>query len=232
METFFSMDGLLFLFRWLHFFFGIIWIGLLYYLNFIHGSFMAEADASLKPVIATKLLPKVLWWFRWGAMWTFVTGWLYLAVRGHMIGLEAFASGWGIFVLTGAILGSLMWFNVWFVIWPAQQVVITSAEGVLAGKPALADAPGAAARALTASRTNVVFSVPMLLCMGSASHVALSVNPDTSKIPLVGLLTVIFGALEWNAVAGKVGPLATVRNAIHIAFVLGISVSLAIHLLA
>lgn len=226
------MDGVLFLFRWMHFFFGIIWIGLLYYLNFIHGSFMAEADASVKPVIVTKLLPKILWWFRWGAMWTFATGWLYLGMRGHMVGAAAFSSSWGIFILTGAILGSLMWANVWFIIWPNQKIVIASAQGTLAGKPALPEAAGAAARGLVASRTNVVFSVAMLLCMGSASHVAMTVNPETSKLPLIALLTVMIGGLELNAIKGKVGPLATVKGVIHIGFVFGIAVALAISFLA
>src|SRR4051812_26351777 len=113
----FSMDGLLFVLRWLHFFFGITWIGLLYYFNFVQGAFFAETDATTKSGAIQKLVPRALWWFRWGAMWTVVTGLLILSIRGHLGGMGVFASSWGVAILTGMTLGLCMWYNVWFVIW-------------------------------------------------------------------------------------------------------------------
>src|SRR4051812_44767834 len=166
----FSVDGLLFVLRWLHFFFGITWIGLLYYFNFTQGAFFAETDAATKSNAIQKLVPRALWWFRWGAMFTFVTGLLYLLMRGHQLGWEAYSSAWGISILTGAALGTLMWANVWFIIWPAQKVVIQSATQAATGKAAIPEAAGRGARALVASRTNTLFSIPMLFFMGAASH--------------------------------------------------------------
>jgi uncharacterized membrane protein len=86
--TLFSMDGLYFLLRWFHIFFGIVWIGILYYFNYVQGAFMAETDAPTKSQVTQKLLPRALWWFRWGAMGTFLVGLLILALRGHENGWE------------------------------------------------------------------------------------------------------------------------------------------------
>src|SRR6476469_1701793 len=107
-----SENGLLFLLRWLHFFFGIIWIGLLYYFNFVQGAFFAETDAATKSGAIQKLVPRALWWFRWGAMWTMATGVTILAIRGHMNGGGIFATSWGVSILTGAAFGLTMWYNV------------------------------------------------------------------------------------------------------------------------
>ena len=209
-----------FLFRWLHFFFGIIWIGMLYYFNYVHGSFMAEAEAGIKPGVQTKLLPRALLWFRWGAMWTLVTGLVILGFKGHRDGAAAFATSWGILILLGAALGILMWFNVWFVIWPNQKVVIASFEQIAKGGQALPEAAGAAARALTASRTNTMFSIPMLFFMGAASHLPITINPDASMSILSGALAVILLALEANALKGKPGPMTTIKGVIVSGFVL------------
>ena len=124
----FSSEGLVFFFRWLHFFFGITWIGLLYYFNFVQGGFFASTDATTKKNVIKGLVPSALWWFRWGAMGTFITGLCILSLRGHESGMAVFSTSWGIAILTGAFLGFWMWFNVWFVIWPAQQVVIAAAN--------------------------------------------------------------------------------------------------------
>src|SRR3954468_5201477 len=106
-----NMNGLMFLLRWLHFFFGIVWIGHLYYFNFTQGPFFAETDASTKSNAIQKLVPRALWWFRWGAMWTFVTGLCYLMTFAHASGHAIFATSWGVAILTGAALGTLMWAN-------------------------------------------------------------------------------------------------------------------------
>jgi uncharacterized membrane protein len=128
----FSGEGWLFLLRWLHFLAGITWIGLLYYFNFVQTPFFASAEAPVRVgMLAGGLVARALWWFRWGAMITFLTGWLIILHKIGQLGLAGFFNtsyGWAIFF--GGMLGSLMWFNVWFIIWPAQQVVMASAAQV------------------------------------------------------------------------------------------------------
>lgn len=202
------------LLRWLHFFFGILWIGHLYYFNFTQGPFMAETDAATKSGVTQKLLPRALWWFRWGAMFTFVTGWLYLGHRWGQLGSSFLQTSYGLAILTGAILGSLMWFNVWFVIWPKQQVVISNAETVAKGGQPNPAAASSAAGALLASRTNTLFSMPMLFFMGAASHLTMNVDPSRMTTYFIAL-TLILGLLELNALKGKTGPMTTVKGVIH-----------------
>ncbi|MFN7684640.1 MAG: urate hydroxylase PuuD [Oligoflexia bacterium] len=216
----FSQQGVLMLLRWLHFFFGIVWIGHLYYFNFTQGPFMNETDPATKSGVTQKLLPRALWWFRWGAMFTFLSGWAYLGIRGHELGGAFLQTSYGITILMGAILGSLMWFNVWFIIWPNQQVVIANAEAVAKGGQANPAAAGSAARALCASRTNVLFSMPMLFFMGTASHLNILVGEESSVGALFGVFTLLIGALEFNAVKGKPGPMATVKGVIHMGILL------------
>lgn len=216
----FRIDGFLFLLRWMHFFAGIIWIGHLYYFNFVQGSFFAETDATTKSNAIQKLVPRALWWFRWGAMWTIITGLLIIMIRGHQSGVELFATGWGVSILTGMVLGLCMWFNVWFVIWPAQKIVIASANQVAGGGQAIPEAAAAGARAGVASRTNTLFSIPLLFFMGAASHLPLSVYPTANLTLLTVVMGVIIGALEFNALKGKTGPMTSVRGVITWGFVL------------
>src|SRR3954464_13546047 len=102
MTTFalFTQGGLMFLVRWIHYLSGVLWIGLLYYFNFVQGSFFTETDASTKSNAIQKLVPRALWWFRWSAMWTMVSGLTYLMIRGHQMGQGAFANAWGVCILT------------------------------------------------------------------------------------------------------------------------------------
>ena len=216
----FGSEGLAFVFRWIHFLAGITWIGLLYYFNFVQGPFFNEADASTKSNAIQKLVPRALWWFRWAAMFTFFSGWLIIGLKGHSAGAEIYSTSWGIIILTGAALGTLMWANVWFVIWPNQKVVIQSAVQVAQGGQALAEAAGCGARAGIASRHNVLFSVPMLFFMGAASHLPLNVSYDVSLWPLILILGVIFAALEFNSLKGKLGPLTTIQGVITSGIVL------------
>jgi uncharacterized membrane protein len=210
-----SMDGWLMALRWFHLFFGVTWIGLLYYFNFVQGPFFAETDAPTKSQATQKLVPRALWWFRWNAMGTMIVGLLILMSRGHRDSWAVFATSWGVIILTGSVLGLLMWFNVWFVIWPNQKIVIQSATQAATGGQALPNAAAAGARALVASRTNVLFSFPMLFFMGAASHLPLAMDAE----PNFALWTAVFGvialALEANALKGKVGPMATVKGVIH-----------------
>src|ERR1700722_18093077 len=111
-----TYGGALFLFRWIHFLSGVTWIGMLYYFNFVQGSFFAETDALTKSNATQKLVPRALWWFRWGAMLTILSGLTYLGMSGN-----DYHSSWGVAILTGASMGVIMFLNVWLVIWPAQQ---------------------------------------------------------------------------------------------------------------
>lgn len=216
----FSLDGLQFILRWLHFFFGVMWIGHLYYFNFVQGATMAEADPATKSGILRILLPKAMWWFRWGAMWTMATGLVILMIKGHQGGFEIFQSSWGIAILIGAVLGLTMWANVWFIIWPAQKIVIASATQVAAGGAALPAAAQAAPKALLASRTNTLMSIPMLYFMGAASHLPIAVTPESNLGAMVAVLVVVWLLLEGNAIKGKLGPMQTVKGVITCGFIL------------
>ena len=227
----FSTDGLMFFLRWLHLFFGVLWIGLLYYFNFVQGAFMAEADASTKSVATQKLVPRALWWFRWAALWTIITGFTYLSLRAQQIGPDFYRTSWGISILIGALLGLTMGFNVWFVIWPNQKKVIESASLVAQGKPALTEAAGCAARALTASRTNVLFSIPLLFYMAAASHLPFSVGENAYLTILWLVIAALVGGIEFNALKGKTGPLTTIRGVIHSAVALAIALYFIVELL-
>jgi uncharacterized membrane protein len=215
--------GLMFAFRWLHVFSGIVWIGLLYYFNFVQGAFMNETDAGAKSQVLQRLAPRALWWFRYGALWTFLTGFFILMYRGHLDarnGASIMASSYWINILTGALMATLMFLNVWGIIWRKQKVVIANAVNMAAGKPADPSAAAAGARATVASRTNVLFSVPMLFFMLSASHLNYPVD-DTSNVGAYwGVILVLIGALEANAIWGKTGPMTTVKGVLTSAFAL------------
>jgi uncharacterized membrane protein len=215
MQMLLSLDGLLFLLRWLHFMFGITWIGLLYYFNFVQGAFFAEIDAQVKSVATQKLVPRALWWFRWGAAGTFLTGLIYLGIRGHQVGADGLNSSYWINIFTGATMGTIMAANVWFVIWPAQKVVIQNAIQTAKGGAAIPEAAARGARATVASRTNTLLSLPLLFFMGAASHLAYAVNAQ-SNVTLYWILTfVTIGAIEANALFGKTGPITTIKGVIH-----------------
>ena len=202
-----ALDGatiLLFLLRWIHFIFGIIWIGLLYFFNFVNGPFAKTMDANTKKLVVPQLMPRALWWFRWGAMITFATGWLYIGAKLHLNGAGLtgtgglFTSTWGQWISLGGLLGSIMWFNVWFIIWPAQKKLITWTK-MGQSPPEMA---GLTKRAFLASRLNTYLSVPMLFCMGAASHL------PAFNISLVLAAFVIGFVFVWysvNKVATKVG---------------------------
>jgi uncharacterized membrane protein len=206
----FSEDGWLFFLRWFHFLAGITWIGILYYFNFVQTPFFATAEPPVRSgMLAGGLVERALWWFRWGAMVTFITGWLYVlhtmfARYGGIREFFATAYGWKIFF--GGMLGSLMWFNVWFIIWPAQQVLIASARQVARGGQAIAEAAARGQRSGFASRTNTMLSIPMLFFMGSAMHLAVADPTSTGqKIGALILLAVVLAGAEANALVGTTG---------------------------
>src|SRR2546421_6331541 len=202
------MDAWLFLLRWFHFLAGITWIGMLYYFNFVQVPFFAGAEAPVRTgMLSGGLVSRALWWFRWGAMFTFITGWLIIFHKIGQFGLTGFFNqsyGWAIFF--GGMLGSLMWFNVWFVIWPAQQVVMASATQVSKGGQAIPEAAARGQRGGFASRTNTLLSIPMPFFMGAASHLPMLVRTSRGgKIGALVLLLVVMAAAEYNAMVGTAG---------------------------
>ena len=144
-------------FRWIHMFAGVIWIGLLYYFNFVQTEYFKETSPEGKSAAISKLVPRALWWFRYGALFTFLSGTILAAYLGGAINY---------YITLGMIMGTLMFLNVWLIIWPNQKIVIASNEQVLGGGEALPDAASALGKAGLASRTNTLFSLPMLFFMG------------------------------------------------------------------
>lgn len=227
----FSLDGLLFALRWMHIFFGVVWIGHLYYFNFVQGAFFAETDASTKSNAIQKLVPRALWWFRYGALWTIVTGLCIITIRAHQGGAGAFASSWGVNILTGMTLGLLMFLNVWLIIWPNQKIVIASATQAAKGGQALPGAAAAGAKAGLASRTNTLFSIPMLFFMAAARHLPIVTSETSSYGVLTVVLGVIILGLQFNAIKGKTGPMTTIKGVITCGFALAAVLYAAIEIL-
>ncbi len=153
---------------WLHVFFGIIWIGLLYYFNFVQVPAVAVATADTGgpgPAAINKYVaPKALWWFRWGALLTWLTGAASLEIMGVGLANAFLLKGGAIVIGIGAWLGTIMLFNVWVLIWPNQKkilgIVPASDEEKAKGKFI----------ALMASRTNTFLSIPMIMCMVGHGH--------------------------------------------------------------
>ena len=152
--------------RWLHLFFGVTWIGLLYYFNFVQVPTMPKVPAELKKGVTGYIAPSALFFFRWGAAFTVLTG-LGIAERNHYL-VEALtfrgngADGYNLIGI-GMWLALIMAANVWFVIWPAQKKILGLVEASDEAKAK------AAPVALAASRTNVILSLPMAFCMVSAN---------------------------------------------------------------
>src|SRR5437762_12030612 len=221
-------EAWLFLLRWFHFLAGITWIGRLCYSNFVQTPFFATAEPAVRSgMSAGSLVGRALWWFRWGAMITFITGWLIVFHRmGQYGGIrEFFATAYGWKIFFGGMLGSVMWANVWFVIWPAQKVVIESATKVSKGGQAIPEAAARGQRSGFASRTNTLLSIPMLFFMGSASHLSMADPTGRGvKIGALILLAIVIAAAEVNALKGTTGPgkkmLATLNGTFWCGFIL------------
>lgn len=194
-----------FVFRWAHVLFGITWIGMLYYFNFVQTEYFKEAEADAKADAIKKLAPRALWWFRWGAMFTFLTGMVLLWSVGAHSDLTGQPVLW-----VGAIAGILMFLNVWLIIWPNQKIVLGLKEG---------DGPAAAAKAGLASRTNTLFSGVMLFGMLGSKHYYIDASPTALYVALALIV-----ALEINALFGKMGPMASVKGVIHASLALTIAV--------
>ena len=202
MEELFNM-----LFRFGHILVGIAWIGLLYYFNFVQTEYFKEAEDDARKDALAKLAPRALWWFRWAAFLTFLTGLALLHYISAKITLE---------IILGATMGTLMMLNVWGIIWPNQKIVIGIKEG---------DAAVAGPKAALASRTNTLLSVGMLYFMVASAHYPASgqvLGANLEMPALLAGLAIIF-AIEANAIWGKMLPvIASVRAVITSSFVLAI----------
>jgi len=147
-----------FFFRWLHVLSGVMWIGLLWYFNFVQTPSMPKIPDEQKPAVSKVIAPTALFWFRWAAMATIVTGIIVATMMGYIGKALSFQGGYHAIGL-GMWLGAIMWFNVWFVIWPNQK----KALGIVQVSPE--EKAAAAKRAGMASRINTMLSIPMLFCM-------------------------------------------------------------------
>jgi uncharacterized membrane protein len=220
------MEFWMYMFRWFHFLAGITWIGLLYYFNFVQTPFFAETEPGVRSGAIQKLVPRALWWFRWGAMGTFLAGlfmYLYYLVQSGASGFYSTPYAWAITL--GGTLGTIMFLNVWLVIWPCQQVVIASAVQAAQGGQPIPDAANRGRRSALASRTNTVLSIPMLLFMGSRHLPPYFSEATSSSIAaFVVIAGVIVAAVEFNALSGLQGqtkkPLDTVSGALWFGFIL------------
>ena len=144
--------------QWLHVFFGITWIGLLYYFNFVQIPTMPTVPAELKPGVSKYIAPKALFFFRWGAAFTVLTGAALAYVNGFLVEALSLREGFQL-IGTGMWLALVMAFNVWVIIWPNQKKALGLVEADDATKAA------AAKTAMMASRLNTLLSIPMLYAM-------------------------------------------------------------------
>lgn len=184
---------LMFLLRWVHLIAGITWIGLLYFFNFINIPLTGTLDGESKKKVVPELMPRALFFFRWGAMFTFLSGLGIIIIKYFMIGSGMsgpsglMTTPGGLWITFGALFGIVMWFNVWFIIWPAQQKIIPAVKN---GEAPPAGLPGKAAMA---SRINTYLSVPLLFFMGAGSE---GHYPIFNYYTLVIVIVVGFGLVK------------------------------------
>ena len=196
-----------FLMRWIHALAGIVWIGHLYFFNFVNVPLQGALDDAAKKAVNPKLMPRALWWFRWGAMITFISGLIlfsltYMYTPGGEWGpnnlfrdLSGSMTGRATWILLGMLFGTIMWFNVWFIIWPAQKNMLT-------GKVPADQLPNVRKRALLASRTNTYLSGPMLFGMLAPAHYG-AFNWVTFAVVSVLALIAIWWAIKTSSKAGS-----------------------------
>jgi len=144
--------------RYIHVLAGVMWIGILWYFNFVQIPTMPKIPDDLKPAIGKHIAPEALFWFRWGAMFTIVAGLALSYVLGYMHQAMTLQEGFRMIGI-GMWFGIIMWFNVWFIIWPNQKKALGLVEADAAAKAA------AGRTAMLFSRTNTMLSIPMLYCM-------------------------------------------------------------------
>src|SRR5262245_47544113 len=191
MEALTSPAMVPFILRWAHVIFGIMWIGHLYFFNLVNVPFQGGLDKELKPKVNPALLLRAFYWFRTSAMATFILGlllyiWYYVAPEHNFTYPEGGVTSRAMWILFGMVIGTIMWFNVWFVIWPRQKKIL---GGMAAGTPH-PDAAKLAATAGKASRFNTYASGPMLFGMVAATHF-------TVMSPVVLIIVLVIGIGFW-----------------------------------
>ncbi len=205
----FSREGLWGAFVAAHVIFAVMWMGLLWFFNFVQTPAYAEMDVAARNNAFDKLTWRALWWFRWAAMATVVMGLLIIAVEGGNLYTGNFwRSTPGVTLLVGILMAIVMLYNVWMIIWPNQQIVIANARNVAAGGEADPNAAGSARAGAMASRQNTIFSLPVLVFMVGVAHFYdashFSYRPSGAKwlvFLLIGI--VVIAVLELNAL-GKI----------------------------
>lgn len=193
--------------RWIHVIAGIVWIGHLYFFNFVNVPLQAALDDAAKKAVNPKLMPRALWWFRWGAMITFLAGLVlftlqYMYVPGKGFGpndlfldtVTGKMTGRATWISMGMLFGTIMWYNVWMIIWPTQK-------RILSGKVPQDKLPAARKRALLFSRINTFLSGPMLFGMLAPAHYGAS-NAVTLVVAIVLGLVAIWWAIKTSHTAG------------------------------
>jgi len=197
------------LFRYAHIVFGVAWIGLLYYFNFVQTEYVKEADDGAKADVMAKLAPRALWWFRWAALFTFLTG---LILLWWVSNQQRFNLG----IALGALMGTIMMLNVWGIIWPNQKIMIGLAEG---------DKAVAGPKAALASRTNTLLSLPMLYFMVASVHGFAASGGAWASTSMTALIIglVIIVVIEANVIWGKMlGMIQSVSGVITSSIILTI----------
>src|SRR3990172_8723803 len=193
------------LFRWLHVIAGIIWVGHFYFFNFVNVPLQGVLDDAGKKAVNPKLMPRALWWFRWGAMITFLAGLIlftmnYMYAPGVGFGSTSLfmdaegVTGRAWWILFGMTLATIMWFNVWFIIWPIQKKI-------LGGTAKAEELPTIRRRAYLASRTNTYLSGPMLFGMLAPSHYG-AINLVTVLVAAALGLAAIWHAIKFSSKVG------------------------------
>jgi hypothetical protein len=197
-------------FRISHVMFAVMWMGLLWFFNFVQVPAFAEMDASARNNAFDKLSWRALWWFRHSAWMTLASGLMIMLVRGFGddgYGGDYFKSPSGGMLAFAIVLAFIMAYNVWMVIWPNQQIVIANARNVQAGGEADPNTAGAARRAAMASRQNTIFSFTVFLAMVGAEHFFGGYIADTETgLPSAGIRVFFYvlalayaGVMEANA---------------------------------
>jgi uncharacterized membrane protein len=153
----------IFFMRWLHIGSGVMWIGLLWYFNFVQTPSMPQIPDEQKPAVSKVIAPRALFWFRWSALSTVVTGLLVAAMNGYIVQALTLTPG-ARPIGIGMWLGLVMAFNVWFIIWPNQKKALGIVTVDATAKAAAAKMAG------MTSRINTMLSIPMLYCMAAQSH--------------------------------------------------------------
>ncbi len=229
-----------FLFRYFHIIGGVLWIGVLWYINFIQGPYVNSIEAAMQTAAKQKLFPKVMWYFRYGALLTFLTGVALIGLKGFdpKISLPVGSEPWNAWfakIYPGFMFATIMFLNVWFVIWPRMKKVIAAADGEkIDGIPAMAR------RGFLASRTNTLLSVPMLFFMAAAQNLTLN-GVSAAKLQLwIIVTTAVLLLIEANALLvsndpakkpATFKPLESVKGVIHMGFLLTILLYVGVELL-